>query len=290
MTTEQNADVIAIVGASGKTGSRVNARLTEQGVPTRGMWRSSPIPFDWADQSTWRPALAGTRAAYVTYYPDLAVPQAEGDIRAFTALALELGLEHVVLLSGRGEEGAQAAEQVLADSGLRWNVVRAGWFMENFSDGFMLDGLQAGELVLPEPKALEPFIDVDDIADVAVAALTRPELANQMFEVTGPALLSFDECVQAIAEASGRELRFAPVPADAYIAGAKESGVPDDIAWLMHELFVNVLDGRNEYVTDTVEQVLGRPARTFVEYVARVVPTGVWAQPQSVQSMEGDAA
>ena len=99
-----NNDVIAVIGATGKTGARVATRLSERGRAVRTLSRNASIPFDWQDRTTWPAALAGVSAAYVTYYPDLAVPQAEDDIRAFVALARRQGVEHVVLLSGRGEE------------------------------------------------------------------------------------------------------------------------------------------------------------------------------------------
>ena len=139
----------------------------------------------------------------------------------------------------------------------------------------MLDGLKAGALVLPEPKATEPFIDVDDIAEVAFAALTRGDLNNRVLEVTGPELLSFDSCVSAIGEVSERNIGFQTAPIDAYLTEAKSQGLPEDLDWLINELFVNVLDGRNESTTDTVEQVLGRPARSFRHYVEMTAPTGV---------------
>ncbi|BCD99837.1 NmrA family NAD(P)-binding protein [Marinagarivorans cellulosilyticus] len=276
---------IAIVGANGKTGARVLNQLSALGYNTRALSRSSDYAFDWADKNGWQQALQGAQTAYVTYYPDLAVPQAEADIRDFVATAKAAGLQHIVLLSGRGEDGAQRAEAVVQNSGLTWNIVRASWFMQNFSESFMLDGIAAGELVLPQPKALEPFIDVDDIAEVAVAALTRSDLANQLLEVTGPELLSFDHCVQAIAKATGRDIGFKTAPIDAYLAGAKAQGLPEDIAWLINELFVNVLDGRNENTTNTIEAVLGRPARSIQEYIAATVKTGVWApQPTSTST------
>jgi len=268
---------IAIVGATGKTGARVLNQLQDNGYATRGLSRHSNPAFDWANRDSWQPALEGARSAYVTYYPDLAVPQAESDIRAFVELARTLGLKHIVMLSGRGEEGAQRAENVVINSGLEWNIVRASWFMQNFSESFMLEGLKAGQLVLPEPKADEPFIDVDDIADVAVAALIRMELRNQVLEITGPELLSFDHCVQTIAGASQRPIAFQAAPIDAYIAGARAEGLPEDMAWLINELFENVLDGRNESTTDTIEKVLGRPARSFRDYVETTASTGVWA-------------
>lgn len=268
---------IAVVGATGKTGAPVLSRLRQQGYLTRGLSRQGEYAFDWANKDSWRKALEGVETAYVTYFPDLAVPQAESDIRAFVELGKSLGLNHIVLLSGRGEEGAQRAEDIVIHSGLEWNVVRASWFMQNFSESFMLNGLKAGELVLPDPKAEEPFIDVGDIADVAVAALTRTDLRNQLLEVTGPELLSFNRCVELIAEASSRSIGFQTAPIEAYLQGAKSQGVPEDIAWLINELFVNVLDGRNECTTNTVERVLGRPARRFQQYVGATVQTGVWA-------------
>ena len=268
--------LFAIVGASGKTGARVAARLISTGHAVRPLSRQSDISFDWADRSTWAPALSGVQSAYVTYYPDLAVPQAESDVRAFVDVARAVGIQHLVMLSGRGEDGAQRAESVLMNSGLDWNVVRASWFMQNFSESFMAEGLNAGELVLPEPKAREPFIDVNDIAEVATAALTRPALRNQLLEVTGPALLSFEECVRIMSSASKRDFKLTTLPVDAYLAGAKAQGLPDELAWLINELFVNVLDGRNASTTDTVETVLGRPARRFQDYAQRAAASGVW--------------
>lgn len=267
---------IAIVGATGKTGQRVLAQLQALEYSVRALSRNSEYPFDWTDRSGWSKALQGVDSAYVTYFPDLAVPQAAEDIRAFVALAKSLGVKHIVLLSGRGEEGAQLAEQLLIGSGLEWNVVRASWFMQNFSESFMLEGINAGQLVLPKPKADEPFIDVDDIADVVVAALTRTDLRNLLLEITGPQLLSFEACVESIAEATGQEITFATASIDDYLLGAKAQGLPDDLAWLINELFENVLDGRNESTTDMIEKVLRRPAKSFQQYVKETAQTGVW--------------
>ncbi len=104
---------ILIIGKNGKTGIRVNQRLQALGKTTRAVSRSTTPAFDWEDRSTWRSAIAGARAAYVTYQPDLAVPNAEADMKAFVQIAAEVGLNHVVLLSGRGEEGAERAEEIL---------------------------------------------------------------------------------------------------------------------------------------------------------------------------------
>lgn len=276
---------IAIIGSTGKTGARVQARLQAKGLPTRGLARQGDHPFDWQRPDQWYDALKGTRSAYITYFPDLALPKAQSDIALLVETARQAGLNHLVLLSGRGEDGAVKAEQQVQSSGLTWNVIRASWFMQNFSESFMADGITQGQLVLPEPKAEEPFIDIDDIADVAVAALTQPQLHNQLFEVTGPELLSFAHCVSRIAQVLTKPIEFHPVPVEDYLAYAEQQAdLPDGFGWLIHELFTQVLDGRNESTTDTVAKILGRRATSFDQYIEKTTANGLWQIPPEVTS------
>ena len=267
---------ILIIGKNGKTGSRVDRRLRALGHATRPVSRSTRPAFDWHDPATWRPAIEGTHAAYVTYQPDLAVPGAEATVKAFVQVAVDAGLQHIVLLSGRGEPGAERAEAILRTSGLAWNIVRASWFCQNFSESFMLDGILAGELVLPAGDTLEPFIDADDIADVVVAALTEPRHRNKLFEVTGPRALTFAQCIQEISQALGRRIEYTQVPIDAYIDALQAQGVPGDMQWLLRELFTVVFDGRNSKVMPGVERALGRPATDFRDYVRKTLASGAW--------------
>ena len=267
---------ILIIGKNGKTGVRVNQRLQVLGYETRAVSRSTSPAFDWENPATWRAAIEGTSAAYVTFQPDLAVPGAEAAIREFVRVAAAAGLKHIVLLSGRGEAGAQRAEKVLQESGMSWNIVRASWFAQNFSESFMLEGILGGELVLPAGDTVEPFIDVDDIADVVVAALTTPGHRNKLFEVTGPRALTFAQCIQEISEAIGRPVKYTSVPVDAYIDALREQGVPEDLQWLLRELFSVVFDGRNSGVMTGVEDALGRPPADFSAYVQKTVDSGIW--------------
>lgn len=268
---------ILIIGKNGKTGARVNERLIALGHATRPVSRSTDPSFDWADPGTWRSAITGTGAAYVTYHPDLALPRAEADLAAFMRLAGECGLLHVVLLSGRGEEGARRAEEVVKASGISWNVVRAGWFYQNFSESFMADGIRAGDLVLPAGDTLEPFVDAEDIADVVVAALTRPENRNRLYEVTGPRAMTFAQCVAEISRALGRTVSYTGIPVEDYIDLLRGQGVPDDLQWLLRELFTVVFDGRNSRVMHGVEEALGRPPRDFSTYVQGAAASGAWS-------------
>ena len=267
---------ILIIGKNGKTGARVNQRLQTLGYETRAVSRSTSPAFDWENSDTWRSAIEGTRSAYVTYQPDLAVPNAEVAIKKFMRLAKDVGLEHIVLLSGRGEEGAQRAEEVLKASGLSWNIIRASWFAQNFSESFMLEGILDDELVLPAGDIVEPFIDADDIADVVVAALTETSHRNKLFEVTGPRALTFAQCLDEISEAIGHTVKFTSIPVDAYINALNEQGLPEEMQWLLRELFTVVFDGRNCKVMSGVEEALGRPATDFKSYIHKAIESGVW--------------
>ncbi len=277
MTTTSDIQSAVVIGGTGTTGARVAQRLTAVGIRTRIASRTSGTRFDWNDQTTWQPAMSGVDVAYVTYAPDLAVPESSTHIEEFAELAYREGVRRMVLLSGRGEPAAQKAEQVLADSGLEWAVVRASWFAQNFSEGYLLDPIREGHLELPVGEVGEPFIDVDDLADVAVAALIRTDLLGRVLEVTGPELLTFAEAVEAISVASGRAVSFETIGLQQFSDGMAEVGVPSDVVELLTYLFAEVLDGRNQSVTGVVEEVLERPARDFTTFAADAARTGVWS-------------
>jgi uncharacterized protein YbjT (DUF2867 family) len=266
---------VLVIGGSGKTGRRVGERLRALGIPTRDVSRSTTPAFDWTQPKSWAAALDGVSKAYVTYQPDLAVDGASDAIARLSGLARDKGLEHIVLLSGRGEPGAQRAEAALQASGVPWTIVRASWFAQNFSEGYLLDGLLAGELALPAGAVPEPFIDVDDIADVAFAALTDSRHRNRLYEVTGPRALTFAQAVEEIAAEVGRPIRYTQVSPEVF-AEAMRPYVPKDIIDLLLELFTVVLDGRNVNVMNGVQEALGRPARDFSDYVRATAATGVW--------------
>ena len=270
-----------VLGGLGKTGSRVASRLATLGQPVRIGSRAGSPRFDWDDRSTWRPALDGVRAAYITYQPDVAMPGASDAIASFVGEAMDGGVRRLVLLSGRGEPEAELAEGALIRSGADWTVIRSSFFDQNFSEGFLLDMVLAGEIVLPVGDIGEPFIDADDIADVAVAALTDDRHIGELYEVTGPRLLSFADALDTIGRAAGRRIAFTTISRGAFQQGLVDEQVPADYAWLFDYLFNTVLDGRNARVADGVQRALGREPRDFLSYVNATALTGVWHDAQS---------
>jgi uncharacterized protein YbjT (DUF2867 family) len=266
---------ILIIGATGKTGSRVADKLEANGVAVRRGSRSSDTPFDWKDQATWAPVLSGVSKAYVTYFPDLAFPGAVEKLDAFTTVAKQSGLEHIVLLSGRGEHFASMGEDIVRNSGLPFTIVRAAWFAQNFSEGYLRDPILGGVLPMPGGDILEPIIDIDDIADVVVAALTEEGHLGQRYEVTGPRLMTFAEMAGVLSDTLGRHIQHVPITFEDFHAYIAASG-GDFVADVFTSIARETLDGRNAHTSDGVERALGRPARDFTDYAAVAAKSGTW--------------
>lgn len=275
--TDTASKPILILGGTGKTGRRLAERLTAKGVPVRIGSRSGSPRFDWEVPATWGPAMQGVSAIYISYYPDIAVPGAAETVGAFARLAVANGVTRLVLLSGRGETEAQRAEEMVKASGADWTILRCAWFSQNFSEGFLVESLLGGEVALPVGNVGEPFIDADDIADAAFVALTGPGHVGQLYELTGPRLLSFAGAVAEIAKAAGRDIRYVKVSHDEFTAAMAAYELPPEITWLLNELFTEVLDGRNEALTDGVQRVLGRAPKDFSAYANETAATGIWS-------------
>ncbi|MFI0776040.1 NmrA family transcriptional regulator [Streptomyces sp. NPDC021212] len=276
MTDNTTQKTVLVLGGTGKTGRRIAERLTAAGYPVRIGSRGGEPPFDWEGRATWEPALRGTVAAYLAYYPDIADPGAAATLRAFAEQAVRGGTRRLVLLSARGVDATLPAERAVAVDGAEWTVIRASWFFQNFSEGILRDGALGGEIVFPAGDVKEPFIDADDIAEVAVAALTGDGHAGRIHDLTGPRLLTFAEAAGEIARASGREVRYVPVPAEEYGAMLGCHGLPDDLVAFLTELFGTLLDGRNARVTDGVRRALGREPRDIADFAREAAADGTW--------------
>jgi uncharacterized protein YbjT (DUF2867 family) len=272
-------DTTLVLGGTGKTGRRVAERLQARGIPVRIGSRSGEPPFDWDKPETWAPALQGMSSAYVSYYPDIAVPGAADLVGSFANVAVKNGVPRLVLLTGRGEEEAEHAERAVRDSSADLTIVRSTWFMQNFSEGYMVDYVLAGEIALPGGETPEPFVDADDIADVAVAALTDDKHVGELYELTGPRPLTLTDVAEELSTATGRDIRYVPVSIEEFAAAAVEQGMPAQAIDVLTYLFGEVLDGRNSHTMDGVQRALGREPRDFQEFARDAAATGVWNAP-----------
>ncbi|WP_425244945.1 NmrA family NAD(P)-binding protein [Streptomyces sp. NEAU-NA10] len=268
---------VVVTGATGRTGGRVARAAEAAGLTVRAASRATG--FDWGDRSTWARALRGADAAYLAFPTDVGSPEAARAVGEIAREAVRLGVRRLVLLSARGEERALPTEEALRESGARWTIVRAAWFAQNFSEGPLVEELRlGGSLVFPAAEDLrEPFVDVRDIADVVVAALTSGDrYVGKEIDVTGPRLLTWGEAVAEIAGATGRELKYLPVPVREYHARLTAFGVPPQEADFLVGLFEELLDGRNAHLSDGVREVLGREPRDVADFAREAAGAGTW--------------
>jgi uncharacterized protein YbjT (DUF2867 family) len=273
---ESKDKLILVLGGTGKTGKRIAEQLLQLRLPVRIGSRSASIPFDWEDQETWTAALQGVHSVYLSFQPDLAVPGARHCIQAFTSLAARNGIKKIVLLSGRGEPEAEHCEEIVMQSGLEWTILRARWFAQNFSESFLIDPILAGHVALPSGEIREPFIDADDIAEAAVAALISNEHGHQLYELTGPRLLTFPQAIEEIACALEKPIIYEQVSHQAYADSLRSFEVPEEYISLINYLFSEVLDGRNAHLTDGLEHMLKRKPTDFSEYIKKTIQSGIW--------------
>lgn len=268
---------ILVIGGTGKTGRRVVNQLRKKGIEPRIGSRNATPSFDWDDKNTWIESLQGIERIYVTYYPDLAVPGAKEAIESLTYLAVELGVKKMVLISGKGESEAEACENIVINSGINYTIVRASWFNQNWSESFFLEPIQSGHVALPMSDVKIPFVDAEDIAEVAATVLLNDEFNGEIIEVTGPELITFKDVVHTISEESNKDLIFHEITLDQYLEGMKQNQIPEDVIWLIGYLFSHVLTNpENQLIVHDIERVLGRKAISFSEYAAETAKSGIW--------------
>ncbi|MFF7777072.1 NAD(P)H-binding protein [Streptomyces tanashiensis] len=274
-------ETILVTGATGKTGRRVVQQLKDQGVPVRAASRSSEVRFDWRDRATWEPVLRSVNAMYLVA-PDLGSAQAAEDIAAFARQAAATGVRRATLVSfpdtgTPGLEHAVAAERSLAEAGLEGTVLRLRWFFQNFSEDFLYDAVLSGDVRLPAGDGAEAFVDAEDVAAIAVAALTGTGYAGQTYDLSGPQAMTFADAIAQIALATGREIRYTPLSPAEYTVEQRAHGVPEEWVQLTVDLYAEIRSGVLPSVSCDVEKVLGRPPRTFANYARLAAAQGAWS-------------
>jgi uncharacterized protein YbjT (DUF2867 family) len=269
---------ILVLGARGKTGRRVVSRLNDLGQSVRAASRSTGTRFDLADRASWGPALSGASAVYL-------VPMNEtvdaATVAEFTGAAVDAGVRRLVLLSARGTAGLphpfqEPVELAVRGSGAEWTILRPAWFAQNFTEDFLFEPLRAGELALSAGEGREAFVDAEDIADVAVAALTQDGHAGEVYELSGPEALSFRTVVELVAEATGRQIRYEPMEVARFTAMMASQGIPHEVTELLVELLDMIRRGAGEHVSDGVQRALGREPRSFADFVKAAAAADAW--------------
>ncbi len=263
MTHAQESRPVLVTGAGGKVGRRVVDGLRDAGRTVRAASRSTAVPLDWENASTWPAAFAGVGAAYVV------PPETIVDLDPFVDVVERAGVERLVLLSARhpdqgGPSVVPPFEDAVAAADVPAVVLRPSWFVQNFTEGMFAPELAGGSLTLPVGDGAEPFIDVADIAAVAVDALLSPRHDGRVYELSGPELLTFEQAVALVGAATSRDLRFVAADPDAW-AEAVGAELPPVLVEQLVRLFGAIRRGENAHLSTGVQEALGRAPRTFAQ-------------------------
>lgn len=274
---------ILILGGKGKTGRRVVDQLSARGVASRLASRSSERRFDWYDEGTWSATIAGADTAYLA--PPVG-PTGLAQAGRFIQQAAAEGLRRVVLLSGRGVgspgrefavyESSLELEHAVKASGADWTVVRPAWFAQGFSEDFLRDYVLTGEVRVSAGDGAEAWVDINDVADVMTAALLDERHTGETYTLSGPRTLTMTEVTAELAAASGRPVRYVDLTPEEHVAELVGLGLPLEDAESVRDLFAVIRNHRSEYVSDGVQQVLGRAPRDFTDWARETARAGVW--------------
>ncbi|WP_246267152.1 SDR family oxidoreductase [Nonomuraea typhae] len=270
---------ILVLGATGKTGRRIVPQLRAKGHKVRAASRSGETLFDWTRPETWAPAVAGAGAVY------LIAPDDPAPVHAFVRQAEQAGVGRFVVLSGRNMdkvtngfgEGMKTAEAAVRETGAEWTVIRANNFHQNFSEDLWLEPVRQGRLALPVGAMTEPFIDIEDVAAVAVELLTGGGEPGQVYEVSGPEGLTFAEAAEIIGAAAGRPVRFEELTPEGYRAELTALDYPEEVVSTLDTMFALIRAGLVTGLGDGVQKALGREPAGFRDYARRTAATGVWS-------------
>jgi ergot alkaloid biosynthesis protein len=272
------SDLVLVTGGTGKTGRRVADQLTAAGRRVRIASRGGAQAFDWLDPRTWDAALAGVSAVY------LVPPPGAGDVSAamiaLVQAAMARGVGRFVLLSGspspEGGFGVGQTHRWLHENTADWAVMRPSWFMQNFSEGQHLATIRdQGVIQSATEDGRVPFINADDIAASAVAALTAPEPLNRDVILTGPEPITYDEVAQHLSRAAGRTITHRRLSPEALAAWYQTIGRPAPLAQMLGMMDMLIANGAEDRLTEGVQELTGRAPTRFADFTR--ANEAVWA-------------
>jgi uncharacterized protein YbjT (DUF2867 family) len=265
---------ILVSNANGKVGRDVAIALLKAGekvrigardvAAARGRFPGAEIvSFDVAKPETVKAAMAGVTSVFSALPYEL-LPA--GELVQYEA-ARAAGVKRFVKLSAMGAEDNPASPhsvstKALAESGLEWTVLRPNFFMQNYA--LQMAGMvQSGAIYEPAENGASSFVDTRDIADMAVAALTKPGHNGKGYTLTGPAALTRGDVAALMTDAAGYQVQYVATDDAALRQAFAGMGASPILIELMSALYGYVRAGWTAQVSNDIETVLGRPARTF---------------------------
>jgi uncharacterized protein YbjT (DUF2867 family) len=268
---------ILVLGATGKTGSRVAGTLSGQGVSVRTAARAgADIHFDWDNPATFEGALQGIAGVYLVS-PVMRTDFA-GVVSGFLDQAEQAGVRHVTYLSAYGMEHAPAGValravelDLMSRSSLTHSILRPAWFMQNFSETFLKPA--GDEIVVPAGTGAEAFVSAGDIASVAAATLAEPgRHAGAAYAPTGPESLTLGEAARIISAVVGRTIAYRDTDRNEWVDAMVRSGVPAKYGEVLRSLTETVASGHGAQPNGDVLAATGAAPVSFADFAAKAAP------------------
>jgi uncharacterized protein YbjT (DUF2867 family) len=272
--------MILVTGASGNVGSALLAHLRTEGATTRAAYRDPArtaeaiklgqpaVTLDLAEPRTVVPAFDGVDTVFLL--GAVGPAQTTHELNVLDA-ARAAGARVVKLSVWRADEGLtpiaalhRPVEEALLASGLSWTILRPNFYLQNFLRQPIRD---TAEFSFPLITAPISFIDVDDIARVAARVLTTDGHDGRIYDLTGPAALSYADAAVVLSEVLGRQVRYVGLADDQARAAMLGRGMPEFYVDALIEVARAYRDGGAGTVTSTVRDLTGRAALGFADFV-----------------------
>ena len=266
-----------ITGGTGKTGRRIVPRLVEKGAHFIVASRSgrmvdgyNSVRFDWTDKSTFEAALNQVTAIYLLAPTD--TTDSLGAMQPFLDRALDSGVKRFVLLSASSisKDGPMmgAVHAYLETHATEWTVLRPTWFMQNFSEQQHMPTIRdEGCIYSATGEGRVAFIDAEDIANVAVEALTRRVSFNCDLILTGPEAISYDTVAETISQNIGRSVTHVILSEAELAERYMKLGMDEEYARTLSAMDTAIASGSEDRMTDEVVNAIGREPHTFNYFV-----------------------
>ena len=275
--------MILVTGATGNNGTEIVKRLATARVQVRAMVRNREranaialpnvevVEGDFDRPATLLSALAGVERAFLLTNSS---ERAQAQQIAFIDAARQSGVTHIVKLSQFGAEAHSpvrflryhaAVEAALQASGIAYTLLRPNFFMQGLLN-FRSTIATQNTFYAAAGDAKVSAIDVRDIADVTVAALTESGHEGKLYELTGPQALTHAEMAEGLSRALGRQVAFVDIPPEAMREALLGIGFPVWQAEGLVEDYAHYRRGEAAAVTSGVEDATGKAPRSFEEF------------------------
>lgn len=228
---------------------------------------SNFVEFDFSNSATYEGAVENIDSVFVLGPP--IVLNLEELVAPFLDFLKGKGINRVVYLSALGSENMKlltfhtTLTQKIKDDGFDYTILKPSFFAQNFKNYEWENITERGVVYVPAGTGKAGFVDVNDIAAVAAAALTEDGHSGKTYEITGPEILGYQDAANLLSEVMGKQIVYPNPTPEEFGATLKQAGAPDFIASYMIDVYSMILNNHVNVLSNHVEEVTGKKPTTL---------------------------